>query len=95
MKNNVKTFQKIMKPLLKANGFKYDKEVHSAAEGEWIIIVKKLSQEDKEKLEAIIEVVVGLLGEDFSIDGGGTVTYDGITVCNYWVDWAQYRFYNY
>ena len=51
MKNNVKTFQKIMKPLLKANRFKYDKanrfkydkKVHSVMEGGRIIIVKDLS----------------------------------------------------
>lgn len=92
---NIKTFQKVMKPILKAHGFSYEKKAHNAEAGKWIIIVPNLSEGKQAKLKEIVKSVVTLLGDDFSINQHQEVRFDGTTVCNFWSEGNQYRFYNY
>lgn len=95
MKVDLNTLQKVMKPLLKANGFKVEKKEHNATMNKYIWTVKEPNTERQAVIREIIKTVVPLLGDRFVIERDGDVLFDGIRVFNFWSCESQFRIYNY
>lgn len=95
MKVNLDTFHKVMKPLLKANGFTVKKQIHNESMNKYIWTVNETNEERKQVIRKIVEGVVPLLGSRFVIRRNGDVVFDGAVVFNYWSVDSQFRIYNY